>query len=184
MEVTELLERLPGASVADGFGSLTVDVPEGSWAAAVRLARDDLDCGFFDFLTAVDEEDGFRLVCHLVSLRPFDHLLLRTELPGRHPSVASVAHLYAGAAWHERETAEMFGIGFLDEAGAPLALPALLLPPGFEGHPLRKDHLLDSRNDRPWPGAKEPGESDADLAPSRRRLRPPGVPDPRPGRRP
>ena len=29
-----------------------------------------------------------------------------------------------------------------------------------------------------WPGAKEPGESDEGAAPSRRKTRPPGVPDP------
>jgi NADH-quinone oxidoreductase subunit C len=56
----------------------------------------------------------------------------------------------------------------------------LLLPDGFEGHPLRKDFVLAARAAKAWPGAKEPGESDADGhgAPSRRKMRPPGVPDP------
>ena len=38
----------------------------------------------------------------------------------------------------------------------------LLLPDGFEGHPLRKDFVLAARVAKAWPGAKEPGESDAD----------------------
>ena len=38
----------------------------------------------------------------------------------------------------------------------------LLLPDGFEGHPLRKDFVLAARAAKAWPGAKEPGESDAD----------------------
>ncbi len=70
----------------------------------------------------------------------------------------------------------MFGITF---DGHPHLVP-LLLPDGFEGHPLRKDFVLAARVAKPWPGAKDPGESDSDVgaAPSRRKTRPPGVPDP------
>jgi len=68
----------------------------------------------------------------------------------------------------------MFGVDF---AGHP-GLKPLLLPPEFEGHPLRKEFVLAARVAKAWPGAKEPGESDADKAPSRRRIAPPGVPDP------
>jgi NADH-quinone oxidoreductase subunit C len=91
--------------------------------------------------------------------------------------VATITDLWAGAAWHERETFEMFGVVF---DGHPNLAP-LLLPDGFEGHPLRKDFVLASRVAKTWPGAKEPGESDHDTeraAPGRRRMLPPGVPDP------
>jgi NADH-quinone oxidoreductase subunit C len=52
----------------------------------------------------------------------------------------------------------------------------LLLNPEFSGTPLRKDEVLAARTGLDWPGAKEPGESDA--APNRRRMVPPGVPEP------
>ena len=178
MNVATLLEGFPGSSTEEGFSPTTVDVAAGSWVAALLHVRDDMGCRFFDFLSAVDLGTELRVVCHVASSAPFGHVLLRTTLSAERPRIASVAHVYAGAGWHERETAEMFGIAFLGSDGEPLELPGLLLPPGFEGHPLRKEHLLTSRNDRPWPGAKEPGESDADVKPSRRRLRPPGVPDP------
>ena len=45
--------------------------------------------------------------------------------------------IYRGAAWHERETHEMFGVIFDGHPG----LAPLLLPDGFEGHPLRKDFV-------------------------------------------
>jgi NADH-quinone oxidoreductase subunit C len=90
-----------------------------------------------------------------------------------------VAEVFAGARWHERETHEMFGIDFTAD-GSVLDLETLLLPDEFEGHPLRKEFVLASRVAKPWPGAKEPGESDAHAAGprTRRRARPPGVPDP------
>ena len=55
---------------------------------------------------------------------------------------------YAGANWHERETHEMFGIGF---DGHP-DLRNIYLPTEFEGHPLRKDFPLLARMIKPWPG--------------------------------
>jgi NADH:ubiquinone oxidoreductase subunit C len=168
--------------VDEGFGPLQVDVPPASWPDAVEVARDALDCTFFDWLSAVDElEDGFRVVCHLVDHRPggVEHLVLRALLPREAPALASVTHLFGGARWHERETHEMFGIDFVAPDGAPLDLETLLLPDGFEGHPLRKDFVLASRVAKPFPGAKEPGESEHQAAaPSRRRTRPAGVPTP------
>src|SRR5262249_29826375 len=78
-----------------------------------------------------------------------------------------------------RETYEMFDIEFV---GHPDLRP-LLLPPEFEGHPLRKDFVLASRVAKPWPGAVEPGAVepsavDGSGAARRAPLRPPGVPEP------
>jgi NADH:ubiquinone oxidoreductase subunit C len=173
------------AAVDEGFGPLTVDVPAERWPDAVALARDVLGCTYFDWLSAVEEPpalDGagrFRVLCHLAARRPgaLEHLLVRTLVPREPAVVPSVAHLFAGAHWHERETHEMFGIGFTAD-GVELELAPLLLPEQFEGHPLRKDFVLVARVARPWPGAKEPGESDATVGSrTRRRIRPPGVPD-------
>jgi NADH-quinone oxidoreductase subunit C len=183
----------------EGFGPLTVDVPAETWVESVTRARDELGCSYFDWLSAVDElAEGFSVLCHLVRLptdpsavglgesaggsqtkRGVEHLLLRTKVGRDRPRLPSIVEVFAGAGWHERETAEMFGIAF---TGGPAEDPEhshLLLPEEFEGHPLRKEFVLASRVAKPWPGAKEPGESDAGGAsPSRRRTRPPGVPDP------
>jgi len=173
----------PDAACDDGFGPITVDVPAARWVEAVELARDGLDCGFFDWLSAVDElTDGLRLVCHLAGHRVggVDHLIIRALVPRDAASLSSISHVFAGARWHERETHEMFGVDFTVD-GTPLELEPLLLPENFEGHPLRKDFILASRVAKPFPGAKEPGESGDvahDAAPSRRRTRPPGVPEP------
>jgi NADH:ubiquinone oxidoreductase subunit C len=171
------------ASVEEGFGPVSVDVPAAHWTEAVQLARDVLECRFFDWLSAVDElEDGFRVVCHLVRRRPgsVEHVLLRTLVPRNEARLESVHGLFAGALWHERETHEMFGVEFTS-GGQTLELEPLLLPDSFEGHPLRKDFVLASRVAKAWPGAKEPGESDSPARSSsagRRRTRPSGVPEP------
>ncbi|WP_433793270.1 NADH-quinone oxidoreductase subunit C [Actinoplanes sp. CA-252034] len=159
-----------------GHARAVVDVPAARWWFAAEAARDAgaLGCDFFDWLSAVDELDGgFSVVAHLWSTRRKHGLLLRTRVSREDPEVESLVDLYPGAAWHERETFEMFGITF---ARHPDLRP-LLLPPEFEGHPLRKEFVLAARVAKPWPGAKEPGESEGG-ATKRAPMRPPGVPDP------
>jgi NADH-quinone oxidoreductase subunit C len=177
MSWLEDLEAAYGAAPDAGFGPPTVDIEPPGWKEALLTARDRLGCRFFDFLTAVDcLDEGFSVVAHVASphVGRVDDVLLRTQLSREAPEVACVCGVYAGAGWHERETHEMFGISFVGHD----RLDTLLLPDGFEGNPLRKDFVLASRVAKSWPGAKEPGESDHDAAPSRRRMRPPGVPDP------
>ena len=174
-----------GVEPVDEFGTLRADVAPDRWLTAVRAVRDSLGCAFFDWLTAVDEPpDTLLLVCHLARPprdgAPMRRLLLRTAVARTEPVLASVSDVYAGAGWHEREVREMFGVQFTGGI-SDTAPHRLLLPAGFEGHPLRKDFVLASRVAAPWPGAKEPGESDELLASGRaprRRVRPPGVPAP------
>lgn len=166
------------------------------WLSALSTARDE-GHAFFDWLSAVDQTDaevgeglpgpGLEVVCHLMDVSGAGNrggvrrLLLRTRVPVG-TTLASVTGVFRGAAWHERETHEMFGVVFDGfEDGSGLGLRPLLLPEGFEGRPLRKDFVLAARASKPWPGAKEPGEGEGSTArrsPSRRRLLPPGVPDP------
>lgn len=151
---------------------------------------------------------GMMLVLHLYASPPdpLSRVMLHTLVP-EGEAVPSVTSLFAGAAWHERETHEMFGVTFTDFVdGSGLGLRPLLLPEGFEGTPLAKSFILTARASKPWPGAKEPGESDASVgklrpaadatdppatakksaraARPRRKILPPGVPDPSWGPRP
>ncbi|MGA5166953.1 MULTISPECIES: NADH-quinone oxidoreductase subunit C [Streptomyces] len=165
-----------GATAERTYDLLTVDVPAASWTSALETARDELRCTYFDWLSAVDEPaTGFLVCAHVAALEGgrVRRLLLRTTVPHDAPALPSAVGVYAGAAWHERETYEMFGVTF---TGHPHLVP-LLLPEGFEGHPLRKDFVLAARVAKAWPGAKEPGESEHG-GPKRRQMLPPGVPDP------
>ncbi|MEU4009454.1 NADH-quinone oxidoreductase subunit C [Streptomyces pseudogriseolus] len=162
------------ATAEEAYEVLTVDVPSDAWIPALETARDRLGCTFFDWLSAVDEPGtGFRVTAHVAALSPVRRLLLRTTVPHESPVLPSAVDVYAGAAWHERETHEMFGVDFTGHPG----LDHLLLPENFEGHPLRKDFVLAARVAKAWPGAKEPGESEHG-GPKRRQMLPPGVPDP------
>ncbi|MFB7324415.1 NADH-quinone oxidoreductase subunit C [Streptomyces sp. NPDC056190] len=163
-----------GATAEESYEVLTVDVPPDTWISALLTARDELGCTYFDWLSAVDEPGtGFRVSAHVVALAPVRRLLVRTTVPHEAPVLPTAVDVYAGAAWHERETHEMFGVSFQDHPG----LDHLLLPETFEGHPLRKDFVLAARVAKAWPGAKEPGDSDHG-GPKRRQMLPPGVPDP------
>jgi NADH-quinone oxidoreductase subunit C len=174
-------------SVTESFGVWCADVPATRWVEALTAARDDLGCAFFDWLSAVDElENGFSVIAHVWSVPQRFGLLVRTLVPRADPRIPTATGVYAGASWHEREAAEMFGLII---EGHPHPEP-LLLPEGFEGHPLRKEFVLAARAAKAWPGAKEPGESSEPGhaprtgPPGRRKVTAPGVPDPSWGPRP
>jgi NADH-quinone oxidoreductase subunit C len=186
--VAEALGLEAGAVSVSGGGTFarsTVDVPPARWVDALRMVRDELGCDFFDWLGVVDlGGTGFQVVAHVWSTSDRYGLLVRTEVTSDAPAVPSIVGVYPGAAWHEREGHEMFGVDF---PGHPDLAP-LLLAPEFEGHPLRKDFVLASRVVKPWPGAVEPGESAAEASAAgtqagprrgrRQPQRPPGVPAP------
>jgi NADH-quinone oxidoreductase subunit C len=85
-------------------------------------------------------------------------VLLKADVPDDDARVPTWTHAYSGAAWHERETHEMFGVGFDGNAD----LRHIYLPTEFEGHPLRKEFPLLARVVKPWPGIVDvepmPGE--------------------------
>jgi NADH-quinone oxidoreductase subunit C len=144
------------------------------WLATVEMLRAD-GFDYFDWLGCVDEigrRDCFRIVLVVRDLaQRAEPRMLKCWLPRDDPRIETVSGVFAGAAWHEREVAELFGVEFVGGERR-----RLLLNPGFEGTPLRKDEVLAARTGMNWPGAREPGE--ADFLASRRRMVPPGVPEP------
>lgn len=176
-----LLDRLGVGQLLTSCGQSAVAVGVQDWVAAARCARDELDCVLFDHLMVADAggpgEQGAQwgtawdVVLHVVAL-PAQGLLVRTTV-SRDGVLPSVSGVWAGAAWPEREAAEMAG---LEVSGHPDLRP-LLLAPGAGLRPLRKEALLVSRSVRAWPGRLEPGEDGSGQAPraGRRRVATPGV---------
>jgi NADH-quinone oxidoreductase subunit C len=137
-------------------GHPVVTVSPSRYPEIAAFLRDEpeLDFDFFDFLTAVDyrpQEKGFEVVVHVYSNRLNHHARLKVECDADDPRCSTISHVWPGANWFERETWELLGIVF---EGHP-HLVKLVLPEQFEGHPLRKDFALMSREAKPWPGAVE-----------------------------
>ena len=98
------------------------------------VARGELDGG-------ADAAPGrrFAVVYHLLSIALNQRLRLRVFCADDgSPMVDSVAGIWAGADWFEREAFDLFGILF---KGHP-DLRRLLTDYGFIGHPFRKDFPL------------------------------------------
>ena len=137
-------------------GHAVATVAPGRYAEIASFLKDEpeLDFDFFDFLTAVDYRPkgrGFEVVTHLYSTRLHHNARLKVECDAEDPVCPTISHVWPGANWFERETWELVGIKF---EGHP-HLVKLVLPEQFEGHPLRKDFALMTREAKPWPGAVE-----------------------------
>ena len=77
---------------------------------------------------------GITLATHLISLERNADIRLKVALDAAAPRARSLAGIYPNADWYEREAFDLFGVQF-DDRPPPRRL---LLPPGWEGHPLRK----------------------------------------------
>lgn len=93
-------------------------------------------------------ETRFQVLARVYSISAGMGITLKADLDDADPRIDTWSREFAGANWHEREAAEMFGITF-DGHPNPVNM---YLPADFQGHPLRKDFPLLARRVRPWPG--------------------------------
>jgi NADH-quinone oxidoreductase subunit C/D len=97
-------------------------------------------------LTAIDEREranrqgqpasDFTAIYHLLSFERNADVRLKVPLEEGSLSVPTITDLWPSANWYEREVWDMFGIHV---EGHP-HLRRILMPTGWQGHPLRKDH--------------------------------------------
>jgi len=93
----------------------------------------------------VDWQPHTEVVYHLSSISKKHSLVLKVmlprwknDVPGQCPEVPSVASVWPGADWHEREVFDLSGIWF---TGHP-NMRRILCPEDWEGYPLRKDYQM------------------------------------------
>jgi NADH-quinone oxidoreductase subunit C len=141
----------------DGAGSRepTALVEREAIEGIARFLRDERGYQLLRSVTAVDflkTEPRFQVVYHFTAIPmgvvagdaaarsedPARLLCVKVPVPLADPVVPTLTEIYPTANWHERETYDLFGIEF---AGHP-DLRRILMPPDYEGFPLRKDHPL------------------------------------------
>ncbi len=143
--VEKIKRKLPDAVLGQSVfrEEITLQVRPEDILPLCRFLHDEPELAF-DFLVdlcGVDnlpKEPRFDVVYHLRSMKTKDWIRIKVSLPGSSPRISSVFSVWKGADWMEREAFDMFGITF---EGHP-DLRRILLPPEWEGYPLRKDYPL------------------------------------------
>lgn len=141
--LAKLGERFGDAVVSthSEFGDDTAVVRRERIVEICTFLRDDPDLSF-DFamdLTGVDylgEEPRFEVVYHLFSLEKKHRVRIKARVPEEDPAIDSVAAVWPGMNWYEREAFDMYGIVFRNHPN----LTRILMYEAFVGHPLRKDY--------------------------------------------
>lgn len=105
--------------------------------------RDDIELNFASCrdVIGVDynrPEFRFEVVYNLYSLKNNFRLLLKTKIQESEMCVNSVADIWPGANWPEREAYDMFGIIFNNHPD----LRRIYMPEDYEHYPLRKEFPL------------------------------------------
>jgi NADH-quinone oxidoreductase subunit C len=144
--VKRLGERLGGGvlEATTFLNQLSVRVERGRNVEACRALRDD-DETPFNYLSDVtcvhwpEQFDApFEIVYNLYSISGNARLLVKVNADAEE-GVESVTGVWPAANWMEREVFDLYGVRFRNHPD----LRRLLLPPDWEGHPLRKDFPLE-----------------------------------------
>jgi NADH-quinone oxidoreductase B subunit len=116
---------------------LDLEIMPGQYRDLVRFLKEDTELGLDLLLqvTAVDWQDHFDVMVHLLSSRDGHKLFLRCPVAKDSPELSTISDIFRGAEWHEREVFDLFGIRFTDHPD----LRRIFLQDDFSGHPLRKD---------------------------------------------
>ena len=130
---------LPGAVKGHGANEVLVTKERVLDAARFLFSDGDLALNYLAALTSVDYIDYFEVVYRLVSMRHNHSIVMKARAFEREdPVVPSVVSVLRGADFQEREVYDLMGVRF---PGHP-DLKRILLWDVFEGHPLRKDFIL------------------------------------------
>jgi NADH-quinone oxidoreductase subunit C len=105
--------------------------PENIVEAARRLLAADYH---LEDLSGLDTAEAILVNYHFIRFDRVERMALRVIAPHHRPRVPSIAAVYGGAEWHERELRDFFGVVF---EGNPNPLP-LLLPETGADTPLLK----------------------------------------------
>ena len=137
---TALEKSLGGrANVSVLHDMLVVDVDRAGLVDVARIVRDDpaTRCDLYSVNAGVDTGSELQSVTFVRGTESKVFVMLRTSCTELDPHVPSLAGVWQGADWPERETYDMFGIEF---DGHP-DLRRIFLEESFPGHPLRKSFL-------------------------------------------
>ncbi|HJM88435.1 MAG TPA: NADH-quinone oxidoreductase subunit C [Dehalococcoidia bacterium] len=130
------------ASPEPGAQDLLVTIPKDQIVRGLRALKNDeaLNFDYLRSLTATDNEsDGIEVVYHLYSTDKLHNVTVKTVLANDDLTLETATTVWRAANWHERETAEMFGVRF---SGHPDPRTLLLPEDMTDTFPLRKDHPL------------------------------------------
>ncbi len=132
-------EDITSETVA-GLGSeyiLDLVIPPGNYIEVIQFIKDDKELGLDLFLqlSAIDWDDHFDVLVHLLSTRDGHKLFLRCKVEKEIAEIETISTIFQGAEWHEREVYDLFGIRFSNHPD----MRRIFLNNDFPGHPLRKD---------------------------------------------
>jgi NADH-quinone oxidoreductase subunit C len=144
----KIKERFPGEflEAKEYRGQLAVTVQKDRIVEICRFLHDDPELAFNHItdVTAADypnDEERFEVIYHFYSISKNQRIRLKARVREEDCTIDSVAGIWQGANFMERETYDLMGIRF---NGHP-DLRRILLTDDFEGHPLRKDYPVEGK---------------------------------------
>ncbi len=137
-----LAERLETLQPVEDPHCDVYEVARDDLVATVRRMKDELGIDMLIDLTAVEYEEDFCGVYHLMTMDDFKLIRLIVHFAKDDMHLPTLSDVFPAANEMEREVYDLFGIIY---DGHP-NLTRILCPDDFVGHPLRKDYVSNTRD--------------------------------------
>lgn len=133
--------------ISEGAGQLVLHASVDQYLDTITAMKADgyvsvIDLCGVDYLThggrtlpAGVSPERFEVVVNLIAHHPVRRARVRVQVPESDPTVPTLFDLFPGVEAMEREAFDMFGVVFANHPDPT----RILMPPDWDGYPLRKD---------------------------------------------
>ncbi len=149
VEAARTIAKAIQAVLVDALGEAAVEVADAAhikpmvlirksdWQDAVQLLKDHPDylLDYVACMAGTDYPTYLEVVVYVQSTQTEHFVCLKTRTDRPEAEVPSLASIFPGVNWEEREIFDLLGVRFTDHPD----LRRIMMPEDYSGHPLRKD---------------------------------------------
>jgi NADH:ubiquinone oxidoreductase subunit C len=101
----------------------------------ITTLKEELGFNWLSFISGVDKKNHIELVYLLYSTENKNRVCLKVKTKRERGTIPSIYEVFKGAAWHENEIYDLFGVSFINHPYPR----RIFTTPDIKGYPLLKD---------------------------------------------
>ncbi len=117
--------------------ALEIEISNENLLEIAQYAKHELGFTYGDMAFGTDQKEYMEMNWYIGRPDVPTFLVLKVKIDRDNPTTTSLANIWYGFNWHEREAYDLLGINF---EGHP-DLRRIYMPDNWEGHPLREDYI-------------------------------------------
>ena len=138
----KLSNKFQNIEFAEGSELLSMTIPQENYIDLMQLLHDEFGYDYLFSMTGMDWGKDLGITNHLENTKTHEMLVVKVLFSDReNPEIETLENIWKTAHLHEREIFDLFGINFKGHS----VMKRILLTEDWEGHPMRKDWMDETK---------------------------------------